>query len=214
MAKSSYLQIRKVFLFGVMVIVLLIVLTGAYFVATKQFIFNPHASNTTQSATGQLVKKGTAGFSACTHVTSTYALLGGDANKYGSGCLALVVNASQAEPFVDQRVIITGVYQSSTQGGAQPAGQGQSGQNGVFYVTTIAKASNLEQMPGVPSSNPKASVAPTPKVTPCPGLGAKAACNPGATSPSQKCCAPYTCQGIWNGKTTTNYTCSTGVRAF
>ena len=231
-AKKSFLVILVIFISA-------IVIAGAYYLATNQFLFRPHASNATQSATGVLLKRGTTAFAPCApHVTTPYAMAGGVATQFGnnSGCLPIIANASLADPFVGKRVTISGVYQITgvptsqpTIGPAQTGSKGsesivggsnnkltpanQANGGGIFYATTIVDASNVVPLPG--PNQPKITPKPVPTAIPCVGLHSGAACDPKATSPTQKCCAPDSCTGVWNGKTgqTTNYTCFYGVRA-
>lgn len=192
-------KIKKTSLIIIFVLTLLAV-AGAYFVGNQTFNVQPKAGkNTIQTITGALVKKGYPSFSPCNQNSriSNYGLVTsgtpdretfrGRNPSAGQKCMVLVANTTDADGLVDKRVDATGILK-----------------NNVFYATSLSLASNLERMPGVPV--PKFTPAPT--ATPCPGLGAKANCDPDASSDSLKCCSPLVCERS-AFRVLGNYTCQT-----
>lgn len=115
----------------VLVVFSFFVLAGAaLFMSRNSAVnYNSGASNIIQSVVGKLVKKGTAAFSPCKSVDTTY--------TYGilttaTACTHLIANAKTADPLVGQSVIAVGALR-----------------NNIFYATNVTLASKChEQCPG------------------------------------------------------------------
>lgn len=105
----------------VLVVFSLLVLGGSAFVMSRNISVNTKvgASNVIESATGKLVKKGSAAFSPCKNVTTNYALIGANPTTSAvaktspvptPACTPLSVQATLADPLVGKRVVATGVF--------------------------------------------------------------------------------------------------------
>jgi hypothetical protein len=132
--KSYSSKSQPPFMVLVIVMVVLLGLVGYFLSQNNSVGYQTNASNLVQSMGGTLAKKGTPSYAPCKNMSAGYTLI---VKQYRftaknsvsqtptpvSTCVVLSVNASLAEPFIGQNVIVTG-----------------SPQEGVFFVTAIRKA--------------------------------------------------------------------------